>query len=234
MPRPRALLIRHLESARDDRASNLLSRLGFELDWRWPVGGESLPDPLRADHEVAIVYGGVQSANDDRSDPAIAAEMRWIERWIATGRPFLGLCLGAQLLARCLGGRVARRGDRHHEIGFIEVHPTVSGKEFFPGPMNVYAWHNEGFELPPGTELLARGNTFPNQAFRYGDHAFGLQFHPEVTPAIMRVWMQEAAHMLSERGAHSRVRQLRDAGCYDAAMGQWFEGFLEQCLLAGR
>jgi len=232
MSRPSALLIRHLGDSRGDRAARLLAERGFELDWRWPAGGERLPEPLDSDHRIAVVYGGIQSANDVESDPAIAAELRWIERWLATGRPFLGLCLGAQLLARCLGARVARRADQRHEIGFVEIQPTASGTRFFPGPIKVYAWHNEGFDLPGGTELLASSATFPNQAFRYGDRTFGLQFHPEVTPAIMRTWMEEAGHMLAAPGAHSRDRQLRDARRYDAAMGRWFEGFLDQHLLA--
>ena len=70
---------------------------------------------------------------------------------------------------------------------------------------NVYHWHNEGFDVPNSAELLARGSDFPNQAFRYGNNIYGIQFHPEVTPNIFKRWIGEAGHMLQHPGADPAI-----------------------------
>lgn len=225
--RSKALLLRHMPTKRDDRVSRRLAELGFELDWRCPAQGDPLPVPGE-EHRLAVVYGGVQSANDAERCAYIRAEIDWIARWVAGERPFLGLCLGAQLLARALGARVAHHPEGLHEIGYVQVRPTPAGAALMGEPLHVYQWHREGFELPPGAELLATGERFPNQAFRADGCAYGLQFHPEVTVEIMGDWMAEAGEMLVEPGAHPRERQLADAGRFDSAMGAWLAGFLDR------
>jgi GMP synthase (glutamine-hydrolysing) len=93
--------------------------------------------------------------------------------------------------------------------------------------MHVYHWHKEGFELPDGAELLAVGPTFPNQAYRYGDKAYGIQFHPEVTGQVMARWCAEAAHMLEAPGAQDAERQVAAAKRFDAPMERWLDGFFD-------
>ncbi|MCH8038211.1 MAG: glutamine amidotransferase, partial [Proteobacteria bacterium] len=84
--------------------------------------------------------------------------------------------------------------------------------------------------VPAGAELLATGPVFPNQAYRYGRNAYGLQFHPEVTVPVMSRWMKEAGHMLAYPNAQPRERQLADAERYDAPLEAWLERFLDDWL----
>ncbi|MDX1512418.1 MAG: glutamine amidotransferase [Gammaproteobacteria bacterium] len=222
----KALVIRHMKKMRGDRVSTWLSANGFELDYRCPAEGEALPDSDEG-HALTLVYGGVQSANDDGF---IDDEIEWIRHWVGDGRPYLGLCLGGQLLARAFGAEVARHDRGLHEVGFVEIRPAAD-RTFLPAPLKVYQWHKEGFALPEKAELLAVGDSFPNQAFRYGEAAYGLQFHPEVTVDIMREWMADGAESLAAPGASSREQQLADASRYGNAMAAWLENFLGGVLL---
>src|SRR3546814_19264276 len=95
-------------------------------------------------------------------------------------------------------------------MSYGAVAPPPPADGFLGGPLHVYHWHNEGFEVPASAELLAAGPVFPNQAFRYGDRAYGIQFHPEVGRTVMQRWIAEAAHMLPEPGAQSVEEQLEN------------------------
>jgi len=226
--KPTVLLIDHPVSHRDDRASLWLQEKGYSLEWCSPGKGDSLP-PVDSSYAGVICYGGVESANHDHVD-YIRAELDWIGRWVDNGGRYLGICLGSQLLARTLGGRVAAHQDGLHEIGYVEITPTPAANGFLAGPMHVYHWHNEGFEIPASAELLASGPVFPNQAFRYGEKAYGIQFHPEMGPEVISRWMREAAHMLEEPGAQSAEKQMADNQRFDGEMAAWLRGFLDRWL----
>lgn len=223
------LLIDHPVGKRDDRASKMLQEMGYAIEWCSPGKGDSLPS-AEADYKAAVVYGGAESVNDAESKDYIRSEIDWIGAWAESGRPFLGICLGGQMLARALGAPVARHGDGLHEIGYVRIDPAPASDGFLGEAMHVYQWHNEGFELPSSAELLASGPVFPNQAFRYGDKAYAIQFHPEVSEAVMARWLRDAAHMLEEPGAHARDRQLADAARYDEPLEAWLRSFLERWL----
>jgi GMP synthase (glutamine-hydrolysing) len=226
----KVLLIQHMDDGHDDRVARHLARRGYRLDWRSPARGDALPGRRRG-HAAAVVYGGIQSVNDAERHAWMRAELDWIRDWIATERPYLGLCLGGQLLARALDARVAPHANGLHEVGFVPVYPTERGRRCFPGPLHVYQWHQEGFEIPAGGELLATGEVYVNQAFRVGRRAFGLQFHPEATPRMRAEWFADAGHMLDAPGAHPRERQEADAKRFDAAMESWLTALIDEHLL---
>ena len=221
---PKVIRVVHDDFSGGDRASTMLEQWGFELETFCPRYGERLPS---ADDgfACAIIYGGVESANS--TDDYIRDELDWIESWVLTNKPFLGLCLGGQMLAKALGAEVSRHPRGLEEWGFYEVHPTDHGRAFMDEAMFVYAAHNEGFDLPSGGELVVKGGpSFPNQAFRYGAGAYGLQFHPECTPHMMMSWIELGRDELGKPGTHDPERQQADSKRYDAAMGEWFETFL--------
>lgn len=224
------LLVQHMHDRRDDRVSSHLARRGFALEWCKPLHGDALPD-RHSQHEAVVVYGGVQSVNDAGHCAAMRAEIDWIRRWVDAGRAYLGLCLGGQLLARALGARVGPHPEGLHEVGFVPIRATDAGRAYLPASLHVYQWHHEGFEIPDGAELLAAGEVYPNQAFRFGRRAFGLQFHPETTPRMRGDWMDDAVHALQAPGAQPRACQEADAMRFDGPMGDWLTGLLDTHLL---
>jgi len=138
-------------------------------------------------HQGLIVMGGPQSAND----PDMSAEMHFIQEVIDEKYPVLGICLGAQLIAKALGAHVYRNHEK--EIGWAPVHFTESGQSDpvlggLDSPSTFFHWHSETFTLPPGTELLAWSDKCRQQAFRYRDAVYGIQFHPEITPEMIVDW----------------------------------------------
>ncbi len=229
----KVLLIQHMADGRGDRVARHLSRRGFILEWCNPSLGDVLPGH-GGDYAAVVVYGGIQSVNDAERHAYLRAELDWIRRWIADDRPYLGLCLGGQLLARALGARVGPHPAGLHEIGFVPVQATIAGRRFFPASLHVYQWHREGFAIPDGAERLATGRVHPNQAFRVGRRAFGLQFHPEATPQMRGEWLDSAGHMLDAPGAHGRERQEADAKCFDRPMEDWLLTFVDRHLLPAR
>ena len=228
--RKTVLLIDHPAGKRDDRVSRMLAERGYAIDWCCPGRGDPLPAPEDGTHCAAVVYGGPESANDGEDKPYIRQEIDWIEGWVAAGQRFLGICLGAQMLSRALGGCVSLHPEGFYEIGYVPIEPTGAGNGFLPGRTHVYHWHKEGFDVPDGAELLARGPTFPNQAYRYGRNAYGIQFHPEVTAKVLLRWIDEAGHMLDRPGAHAAARQRADAARYDEPMVHWLDGFFDTWL----
>jgi GMP synthase (glutamine-hydrolysing) len=149
--------------------------------------GATLPDTSR--YDGLIFLGGPMSANDHL--PYLSAEMGAIERAVAAGKPVLGVCLGAQLIAKTLRARVYRNAER--EIGWFDIHLAngAACDPLFAGlrqSETVFHWHGETFDLPAGAELLARSDRTERQAFRYGSKCYGLQFHLEVTPGMIVDW----------------------------------------------
>lgn len=222
-PKLPVLVVVHQSTSNPGRVGDLLRQLGYPLDVRCPAVGQALPRHLDG-HSGVVVFGGPMSANDDHL-PFIRQELHWIAQVLAANKPYLGICLGAQLLARALGATVAPHPVGQREIGYYPILPTPAGRPLFP-PMVVYQWHQEGFELPQGGHLLALGQTFPHQAFRYGPGAYGLQFHPEITTAMVNHWTTEGADQLACPGAQNRRRHISQHRLYSPAVDSWLESFL--------
>jgi len=226
------VLVDHPVGKRDDRASRLIAERGFAVEWYCPGKGDSLPEP-GPQHVAAVVYGGAEnlSVDENGEDKAyLRQEIDWVGRWLATDRPLLGICLGAQIMARALDARVAPHPEGLFEIGYYPVAPAPAANGFLGALSHVYHWHGEGFDLPQGATLLASGETFPNQAYRYGTKAYGIQFHPEVSARVMQRWLSTADHMLDRPGAHPDERQIADSKQFDAPLSDWLNGFLDDWL----
>jgi len=219
------LVILHQEHSTPGRIAQILASRGYALDVRRPRFGNPLP-PTLAGHAGAIIFGGPMSANDE--EEFIRQEIDWLAVPLSENKPFLGVCLGAQMLVRHLGGKVAGHPQGCVEIGYYPIRPTPAGRALCPSwPERVYQWHREGIDLPSGSELLAEGETFPVQAFRHGS-SYGLQFHPEVTHAMMCRWVIGSADRLSLPGAKPPATHFQDRAVYDFAIRAWLVDFLEQ------
>lgn len=229
-PAPRILIVLHQERSTPGRIGRLLVESGADLDIRRPPLGDPLPATLAA-HAGVVIFGGPMSANDP--DAFIAEEIDLVGLALRQDKPFLGVCLGAQMLARQLGARVAAHPGGRAEIGYYRLRPTEAGLARLgaDAPRMVYHWHREGFDLPTGAELLAEGEEdFPVQAMRVGARAYGLQFHPEVTYAMMCRWTTRAQARLELPGARPREEHLDGWRVHDAAVGRWVSGFLGRWL----
>jgi len=167
---PSILVIVHQETSNPGLVGDKLRSRGYNLDIRCPALGDALPKTM-AHHAGAIVFGGPMSANDDDTLPFLRTELDWITMAVASGRPYLGICLGAQLLARVLGASVTPHPEGQREIGYCDLQPTSTGSPYFTTPMAVYHWHSEGFALPAGGGPPGRGGAAEprRQPVRHGD-----------------------------------------------------------------
>jgi GMP synthase (glutamine-hydrolysing) len=218
---PPVLVVLHQERSTPGRVGNALRALGHRLDIRRPRFGDVLPETLD-DHAGAVFFGGPMSANDP--DDYVRTEIDWIAIPLREQRPYLGICLGAQMLAMQLGAKVAPHPEGLTQIGYYPIRPTAAGEAICPNwPDRVYHWHREGFGLPSGTELLAEGDDFPVQAFRTGN-AFGFQFHPDVTTLMMHCWTTRGS--LDQPGAQPRHRHFEGRAMYDVAERAWLKDFI--------
>jgi len=227
---PPVLIVLHGEQSTPGRVGNVLRNLGYPLDVRRPRFGDPLPETMEG-HAGAVIFGGPMSANDP--EDFIRVETEWIGVPLREGKPYLGICLGAQMLARLLGAKVGFHPEGHVEIGYYPIRPTAAGRAMCePWPEHVYQWHREGFDLPAGAELLAEGDLFPVQAFRYGSgHA--LQFHPDVTHAMMCRWTTRGHERMQLPGAKSRAEHFADRAVHDLAARAWLASFLDHWLACG-
>ncbi len=218
------LIVLHQERSSAGRVGQLLAEKGYRLDIRRPVLGDKLPSTL-AEHAGAVVFGGPMSAND--TEDFVKSEIDWLDVPLREKRPLLGICLGAQMLVRQLGGKVQANADGSTEIGWYPLRPTEKGRLLMHWPRMVYHFHREGFDLPHGAELLAEGDTYPNQAFRYGGQAWGLQFHAELTRAMMHRWVVHGAHRFILPNAQQGREHLEGRMLFDAPLKAWLNEFLD-------
>ncbi|MCW5682313.1 MAG: glutamine amidotransferase [Xanthobacteraceae bacterium] len=226
MSEPKKILtILHQEHSNPGRVGRRLMERGFVLDIRKPCLGDPLPETME-DHVGAVIFGGPMSANDDNE--GIKREIDWCEVPLKEDKPFFGICLGAQMLAKKLGAKVDYHREGLTEIGYYPIVPTDEGRRFVEWPSHMYQWHREGFDLPSGATRLASSDTYENQAFRFGRAAFGVQFHPEVTHRMMCRWTTMAAHRLELPGAQGREDHFSGRYQFDRGVLAWLEHFLDR------
>lgn len=230
------LIVVHQEHSTPGKIGEFLTQRGYRLDRRCPNLGDPLPHDLTA-YAAAVVFGGPMSANDDHLD-GIKAELDWLERTaLPSACPMLGVCLGAQEMARVLGAKVGPHNDGLVEIGYVEIQPTGACPHFLKQPTTFYQWHSETFEIPASAVHLAENKAFPGQAFRYGDRVYGIEFHPEMTKEMIERWStsERGAPKLvtfKDKGAQPQEAHFAGYSRYAAASDQWLHHFLDNHLLA--
>jgi GMP synthase (glutamine-hydrolysing) len=162
-----------------------------------------------------VVMGGAMNVDEVDRYPHLAQEVEWIKQALAAGLPVLGVCLGAQLLAKALGAKVYPNPVK--EIGWFkaELTPHADRDPLFEGGgrhITVFQWHGDTFDLPPGTVRLAESKLCRNQAFRYGRSAYGIQFHIEMTGEMIESWLIDAEKQGQTTGEGAidavKIRQL--------------------------
>ena len=226
-----ALFILHQQTSEAGDIANKLKIRGFNFEIRRPSLGDSLPTNLN-NYSAIVVFGGPMSANDN--DEFMKKEIDWIGQVLQSEVPFLGICLGAQILVKYLGCKVEKNPNELSEIGFYKIQPTENGIKMFQSQDVFYQFHTEGFELPSGCELLAKGDIFTNQAFKY-KNCYGLQFHPEVNIYLHLKWLFlvliKKPHILFKNGAQNIFYQLWLRIKYNSSISRWLDNFLDNYLL---
>lgn len=168
---------------------NILDELSIPFKICHPYRGDALPDSNTI--SALIVMGGAMGANDDSRHPFLSDLKNLIRTTVTAKTPYLGICLGGQLLAAALGAQVV--SNRWEELGTLKVSLTQEGISDglfngISGEFTTFQWHHDSFDIPAGGVVLATSAACPHQAFRVGECAWGLQFHPEVTEPIIRDW----------------------------------------------
>ena len=226
------LYVLHQKTSVAGDIGNKFQERGYLEEIIRPPLGDNLPEDL-SKYSAIVIFGGPMSVNDD--DQFIKDEIEWMEKVIKSKIPFLGICLGAQILAKYLGCDVVKNEKDLAEIGFYEIKPVGEGDNIFKNQNVFYQFHTEGFELPEGCQLLARGKIFENQAFRY-ENCYALQFHPEVNMIVHLRWLFlvliKKPKVLFINGSQNLFYQLYLRLKYNKSISIWLDSFLDNYLLA--
>ena len=222
------LLVTHVTATDVGEIPALLDALGRPSRVMRANKGEPFPADVESLGGV-VSFGGPQSANDDHID-YVRAELDWIPRVMAAGVPLLGICLGSQMVARTLGATVGPDPNGLYEFGYYPIEPVDGAAEdlALDATLNVAHRHGEAFTIPTGSRRLARRDVFENQAFRYGETTWGVQFHPEVNDTVLGRWLDRdpPPEDLQRDGAQTVAVQRANHARYHRAMHDWLGRFL--------
>jgi GMP synthase (glutamine-hydrolysing) len=231
----RVVLVRHELDPDDNRVVTFLRDNGIEPEIVRPYRGEKL---AQVDSSVvaSCVFGGPFNVYEEEKHPYLSEEHRWIEQCIKNDVPLLGICQGAQSIARVLGAYAGPLSDERCEFGYYEITATDAGKKYFPEKLVVTESHYHEFHIPDGGELLAYSELFGQQAMRYGNSTFAFQFHAEATPTEFKRWQSRHPENFARRGAQSLGEQNKLMLEYDKPQHNWFisflDGFLKDAVVA--
>jgi GMP synthase (glutamine-hydrolysing) len=213
MARPKILVFQHVPYEPLGTLDPLLKEAGFRIRYV-NFGRDPNQRPSLDKYEALIVLGGPMNAHQIDTWPNLLTEVDVIREAVDSGMSVLGICLGAQLLAKALGGRVSRNPRR--EIGWHDVQLTAAGRadaviSTFAATQRVFQWHEDGISLPDGADHLATSPASTVQAFRFGEHAYGFQFHLEVDASLVERWLTVADNqpMLAEEAGRVDPEAIR-------------------------
>ncbi len=213
------LFLKHIDIEGPETFSQFFEGNGFGVEIIELQDGDSLPKNFNG-IEAVISLGGPMNVYEEDKYSFLAPENEFLKQIIAQEIPFIGICLGSQLLAKACEARIGSSPEK--EIGFYPVQLTSEGKQdpLFEGiaeSVDMFHWHEDMFELPPGATLLASSQGCPHQAFKIGPNAYGLQFHMEVTESTIQKWadayfspddsfrMQQKRMMMTDYGSKKEL-----------------------------
>jgi GMP synthase-like glutamine amidotransferase len=221
---PSVVVLQHLAVETPGRLGEHLAEAGAALHVVELDEGEPPPDP--APFDAMVVMGGPMDVWEEAEHPWLAAEKEAIRRFVGTGRPFLGVCLGHQLLADALGGEVGPMAAP--EVGVLEVRLAPAARADallgdLADPLTVLQWHGSSVLRPPaGATVLAASPACPVQALRVGECAWGLQFHVEADRAAVGGWLAAERYRasLAATGAGTPESLLSDLSSHAGVLGE--------------
>jgi GMP synthase (glutamine-hydrolysing) len=229
--KPKTLVaLRHLAFEDLGLIEPFLTQRGWRVRY-CDVGVDELSEADICNADLLVVLGGPIGAEDDALYTFLADEVRVIRKRLTHQKPILGICLGAQLMARALGASV--RPMRHKEIGYAPVELTESARKsplVHIGNQPVLHWHGDQFSMPDGVESLASTTACPQQAFMIGSHAMAWQFHLEVDARRIEQWLIGHCDELSQMGIDRR--HMREAAHLHSARLNEILGLVMQDWLA--
>jgi len=207
------LIIQHVACEGPGLLGDKLRNDGWETDIRcMDIPGTSLPVHLDS-YQALLILGGPMGAYEENIYPYLYQVEELIREAAAKNIPTAGICLGAQLIARALGAEVFPNPQK--EIGWSGININEEGKSTrlfhnLPDTLPVFQWHGDTFSLPEGARLLASGEICRNQTFLYGENIWALQFHPEITPEMIRLWSEAYQEELNEFAGPGAAARLQE------------------------
>lgn len=226
-----ALVLSHIAFEDLGSFETTLRTRGFEIESLLAAAAADLL-PKAQSCDLLVIMGGPMGVYEQDQHPFLANEIAAIRQRIASRKPTLGVCLGAQLMAAALGARVYP-GTNGKEIGWSAIQPVQAIPAWFAplvaDGLQLLHWHGDTFDIPAGALHLASSNLYANQAFAIGNFALALQFHPEVTAEGLESWYTGHADELTRAGIS--VQALRSAAQQNApTLAQAAASFLNQWL----
>ncbi|MEY2753759.1 MAG: glutamine amidotransferase [Actinomycetota bacterium] len=224
------LYLQHVREWTESRLADILRSQGHTVEFRCPPEGDALPASA-SEVDAIIIGGNTVSTHEADTRPDVAAEIRLASSALETRTPYLGICFGAQALAEAVGCGNAGRPDGIAEFGFYPIIPTEAGRELFAGLDHVFQSHYAAcLTVPPGAELLASSEHFEVQAFRIGERAYGLQFHPDAREDMIPNWYAGNSYLHGRPGVHLLDQQVADAERHERSIHEWCERFMAHWL----
>ena len=205
-------ILKHVSIEGPGLFGGFLKQAGFRTKVFELSAGDKLP--LLDECEAILIMGGPMNVYNTSKYPFLLKEEEFLKKALNKNIPVLGICLGAQILARICGAKIYRSPEK--EIGWYKVALTEEGKQdkLFSGirsEFSVFQWHEDTFDIPKNGVHLVKGDNVSNQAFRVGKSAWGLQFHPEMITQLIKVWVDRSSELIDKSSllfGYSRIQDM--------------------------